>query len=98
MLKITTNNVPRHIIYGFELSEKQRKEFDYLEGEELDCRKFFKYRGEIYDLGEFMRIEKNVSEEFDAWDGYSNVTYFSGVLVRLNDENSDEVVVGRYYS
>lgn len=100
-MKIITNNIPRKIIYGCELPEKYRKEFDYLSDEEYAINTFVVYRGNAYDLYEFMRIEDNVKSnvqfaEWNAWHGYASDTYFSGVLVRFIDDES--VIIARYYS
>lgn len=88
---IITNNQPRDILYGFNLPEKYREEFDYLTDEEYADQAFFIYKRQAYSLSEFMR-----TDGFKAWDGYSSDSFFSGVLIRIvNDDNS--VIVGRYY-
>lgn len=99
-LKIFGNNHNVPIIYGYELSDKWKKEFDYYEPEELETNTFFKYKGWIYDLGEFMRISSNNSpfEECPIkFDGYISETFFSGVLVKFT-EDCDFVKVYHYYS
>lgn len=85
-------------MYGFELSEKERDEFDYLESDQLDHTTFIRYKGEVYDLNEFMRIDSYVSSncQFDGWYGYASDSFFSGVLIRYVGDG--QVVVGRYYS
>lgn len=93
---VITNNVPRDVLWGLELSEKERAEFDYLNPDELDYATFFRYKGEVYDLGEFMRIDEPVSSIFKGWDDYSSDSFFSGLIVRYVGD--DQVVVGRYYS
>jgi len=93
-LTIKTNYVPRDLIYGFELSETELAEFDYLE--EPENAEFFRYRGQVYDLGEFMRVPDNVPE-FGDWQGYASDTFFSGVLIKYA-ENYERVIVARYYS
>ncbi len=100
MLTIKTNNVPRHTIDAWELTTKERQEFDYLdwpttEGDMYPSATFFRYKGQVYDLGEFMRCD-NVGF-MAVWDGYSNDTAWSGVLVRYVDEG-ESVIVGTYYS
>lgn len=99
-MEIITNNKPRHIIYGFELSNKEKEQFDYLD--DVDQCSFFRYKGDIYDLGEFMRIDKVISPHpqrpgWEEWDGYSSDSYFSGTLVRYASDY-ESVIVGRYYS
>ena len=99
-MQIITNNKPRHIIYGFELSDKEKEQFDYLN--DIDECKFFRYKGEIYDLGEFMQIDQSIAPHpqrsgWENWQGYSSDSYFSGVLVRYTSDY-ESIIVGRYYS
>lgn len=93
-MDIITNNVPRDLIDAAELSPKERAEFDYLPWEDIDAgiasATFLRYRGPLYDLGEFMR-----SDAFPSWDGYASDSYFSGIVVRLVD-NGERCIVGRY--
>ena len=91
-IKIITNNKPRQLIYGYELSDKQKQDFDYIE--DIDSHDFVKYKNNIYDLSEFMRIENN--ESLKDWEGYSSDSFFSGTLVKYID--SDTVIMGWYYS
>lgn len=102
-LTIKTNNAPRPIVNGYELSPKERAEFDYLSDERLDESSFFRFKGNVYDLGEFMRCSFNMTLSLDEpnvwgkWDGYSSDSYFSGVVVRYVDSH-ERVIVGRYFS
>lgn len=91
-IKIMTNNKPRQLIYGYELSDKQKQDFDYIE--DIDSHDFVKYKNNIYDLSEFMRVENNSS--LKGWEGYSSDSYFSGTLVKYID--SDTVIMGWYCS
>lgn len=98
-MKIITNNVPRNTIDAYELTEKERQEFDYLDWEAIDEGNesgplFFRYKCQLYNTGEFMRTE---SEELKDWQGISADGYFSGVLVKFSDD-MEQVIVGRYYS
>ena len=97
-LTIKTNNVPREMLMLFQLDEKDqkivRKNYDYFTEEELNEQSFFNYKGFWYCLSDFLRLEN--SEDLKGWDGYSSDSYFSGVLVKLVQEES--VIVGRYYS
>ena len=90
-MKIITNNVPRNMIYGYELTDKQKQDFDYIA--DIDSHDFVKYKDNIYDLSEFMRIENN--DNLKDWHGYSSDSYFSGTLVKYLD--SDTVIMGWYY-
>lgn len=95
---IKTNNVPRQLIFGYELSEKEKADFDYIE--DIEAHDFLKYKGEIYDPSDFMYI--NPSKEclpkgFEKWDGYVSDSFFSGILIKYcNDFES--VIVATYYS
>lgn len=98
MLTITTNNQFRGIFYGFELTAKERAEFDYLTDEEMDGRVFFRYKKQTYDLGEFMRCNINgASPEWSNWDGYFADSAFSGILVKYS-QDFDHVKVASYYA
>ena len=93
MTKVTiiTNNQPRDILYGFNLPEKYRKEFDYLTDEEYVDQTFFIYKRQAYSLREFMR-----TDIFKDWHGACSDSFFSGVLVKIINDG-DSVIVGRYY-
>ena len=105
-LTITTNNVPRDLLSCFDLTDKERAEFDYIEdmGDAID--RFFRYRGNVYDSHEFVRIELaskrtnpyclGVWEEDSPllnWDGYQSDSMFSGIVVRYC-EDYERVIVG----
>lgn len=94
------------VVYGWDLSEEERADFDYLvddvdnEEQWMDCgASFFRYRGEVYDLGEFVRIvpqggsDPNGFAHYDhsgtlkGWDGIATDSHFSGVVVKyISDE------------
>jgi len=93
-MQIITNGVPRYTVDGYDLTAKERAEFDYMP--DIDSGLFFRYRGNVYDIGEFMRVDTNESH-LENWHGYSSDSMFSGVLIRLVD-NGESVIVARYYS
>ena len=101
-LQIITNRVPRDVVEAYELTPAERKDFDYLDWAAIergeDSASFFRYQGEIYDLGEFMTT--GGLPEFSPlrqWHGYHSDSFFSGVLVRYVDD-CERVVIGRFYS
>ena len=99
-MDIVTNNVPRQLIHGYELTDKEREEFDYLSSDELFERDFFRYKGNVYDMGEFMRITDTMElhdSQLKEWHGYMADSYFSGILVRYI-ERDEEIVVGQFFS
>lgn len=65
-MSIKTDNKARNIIYGYELTEEEQKEFDYLDFTEPDpndadgdyggglTRHFVRFKGQILDIGDFM--------------------------------------------
>lgn len=98
-LTTVTNNVPRFTIDAWELTAAERADFDYLNWSGIDdgtdSATFFRYRGQLYDLGEFMRTPSG--SDIANWHGYSNDTFFSGILVRYT-EDCEAVIVARFYS
>ena len=98
-MQIVCNNKPRNFIYGYELSDKERREFDYLTPEDLDMRNFVRYKGCLYDTGEFMRVTTSVANcqraELEKFDGYFSDSFFSGVLIKYID--SDNCVMASYF-
>ena len=94
-LTIYTNNVPRNVLYGYELSPAEQAEFDYMD--DINDGSFFRYKGQVYDLGEFMRVTDTMENchGFKGWDGYHGDSYFSGVLVKYTDD-CEQVIVGRW--
>ena len=93
-MKIKTNNVPRHILYGYELPANQRKEFDWLSDEDYLQAEFVKYKGNYYALSEFMSCH-NAAYPVSNWQGYFSHSYFSGILIKYKD--SESVIVGQYF-
>lgn len=96
-MKIITDNKYRYISYFCELDPKVQSEFDYLDpnNDNDASREFVKYKGYWYDLSDFMRVS---NECFKGWDGYRSDSFFSGVLVKYNDFDSEVVMLATYYS
>lgn len=102
---IVTNNVPRFTIDAFDLTPKEREEFDYLDWAAIEAgtesATFFRFKGQLYDLGEFtadygMGKGTGLPEHLSGWDAYASDSFFSATVVRLVGDES--VVVGRVYS
>lgn len=74
-MKITTDNKYRPLISGYELTNKEKLEFDYHVGDGM----FFRYRGHVYSIGEFIRDSGP-----NNWDASSADTAFSGTLIKLS--------------
>ncbi len=89
---IRTNNVPRAIVTGAQLNDREKAEFDYYTNDELENALFFRYKGGVYDIGEFL----SAPESLKPWQGYSSTSYFSGMVIRYTDD-VESVIVGAYY-
>jgi hypothetical protein len=95
MMEIITNNQWRNLKYGYEMPEKFRNDFDYIDQAEFDTHDFVVYRGQWYDVNEFMSVEGN--SPFTGWYGYASDSFFSGIVIKLSDDN-EKVIIGRYFS
>jgi hypothetical protein len=100
-ITISTNNVPRPVIYGYELTVAERAEFDYLEWDEAGSggfySSFFRYKGQVYDLGECRTLAVTGTPELKGWDGYFSESFFFAVLVKFADEG-ESVIIGQMFS
>lgn len=101
-IKVTTDNKPRPLIYACELTPAERAEFDYLNWPAIDAGQdsatFARYRGTLYDLGQFTRgngvgPDSGLPDRLAKWDCHYGDSYFSAVLVRFVNDN-DEVIMG----
>lgn len=112
-MKIITNNNKRPLLSGWELTESERKQLDYIAKPDdietwSDCiNQFFRYRGQIYDTNEFVRIERpgertnpfcfiawGDDNPLLRWDGIQTDSFFSGVVIRYADSDCCNIVVG----
>lgn len=105
-VRVITNNHARDVVDAFELSPAERTEFDYLDWSAIDrgedSATFFRYKGELYDLGEFcadygMTKGSGLPEHLSRWDGYQADSFFSALVIRYVD-HYERVVVGRVLS
>lgn len=103
---IITNNHRREVIDAWQLTPKERAEFDYLDWEKIEAgsesASFFRYHGQLYDLDEFsafwgLHRDGGLPDWAAGWEGYISDSFFSGMLVKYVDEN-EWVVVARFYS
>ncbi len=100
-LQIITNNQYRPTILWQDLTNKEKENFDYLKtDDEQSQATFVRYKGCVYNTGEFMRIDNGPdnSPDLKKWDGYSSDTYFSGILLKYDINDMDYVKMGLYYS
>lgn len=90
-ITITTNNHWRNFLYGYELPEKVKPDFDWIDKEVFECSRFLKYRGWYYTLEDFMSIHNKIHYPnppvwMKRWDGYNSDSFFSGVLIKISDD------------
>ena len=89
---IKTNNVPRAVVTGAQLNDREKAEFDYYTNDGLENALFFRYKEGVYDIGEVL----SAPESLKPWQGYSSTSYFSGVVIRYTDD-LESVIVGVYW-
>ncbi len=98
-VSIRTNNKPRDLLCFADLSEKARKEFDYVDEEEHYSPRFVKYKGTTYDVNDTTTASR-MPEPLNSWDSYISDSFFSGVVFRFPCENGrtdyERIVVGTY--
>jgi len=101
---ITTNNIPRLVIDGYQLAEKERAEFDYINWDNVeqgnDSAEFFRYKGNLYHLQDAMRIDQEnlpCGSELKGWQGYYGESYFSVVVFKYCPD-FDHVIVAHITS
>jgi len=59
----------------------------------------FHYKGNLYFLSEFMYIDKrDKNNPFKDFDGYISDSFFSGILIKLIDDDNDHVKAYWYMS
>lgn len=93
-MEIITNHRPRLIVDGYQLTEKEKRDFDYME--DIDGGAFVRYRGRLYDVGEFTRAPAAL--RLLGWEGIATDSFFSGVLIRFVSGDSDRVIMASCYS
>jgi hypothetical protein len=100
-LTIKTNNIPRPTLDWHELTNSEQIELDYIDRPEITGSQFARYKGQIYDIHEFMPTNELLCgheiSPIKNWEGYQSDSYFSGVLISFVDDDCDFLVFGRYY-
>jgi len=82
-ITIKTNNVPRELLMWHELTDKEREGLDYIKVPDERGTDFFRYKGQIYDVHEFMTTSTLPDEHpWRKWQGYQTDSFFSGIVIR----------------
>lgn len=90
-IEIVSNNHPRPLLCYLDLTEKERSEYDYDGAEEAE---FFRYKGNAYSMDDFVVSTGVLSER--GWHGMSPDSFFSGIVVSMITDDTDNVIVGFY--
>lgn len=72
------------IIYGWQLSDKEKREFNYYSSlSDLHEASFFRYKGRVYNIEEFSIFQdKDRPDVFKKWEAFSNDCFRSGLVIR----------------
>lgn len=103
---IKTNFQYRDILSWYDLAPKEQAEFNYIKDQNrAEWSEFFRYRGNVYDLGDFSRIITEHRPGFyhytepdsplAQWEAIASDSYFSGVVIKYNEDHS-KIIVGVY--
>lgn len=89
-MEIKTNNRPRDVLYFHELTQKEQAEFSH---EDRETCTYFRYKGYVYLLDDFVRCPPDLSTR--GWHGCHADSFFSGTVIKYTQCN-ERVIVGWY--
>ena len=89
-MKIITNNFYRDLISFWDLPKTWQEHFEDSYSYVKDST-FFMYKGNAYDLNDFLTTSQTTL--FGGWDGYYNESFFSSIVIKI-DEYNERVKVG----
>lgn len=108
-LEVRTNWNKRELMMVADLPEKAQADFDYIEGDDRFQSRIVKFKDNYYDVFDTQSIQVGThptrlgwamsvlpDHPFAKWDAIINESYFSGVLFKINTD--DTVTVGQYFS
>lgn len=96
-MEVITNNHERSILSWHDLAKEEQSEFDYMDDDCKECASFFRYMGNVYDLGEAIRVPEKGELEKLGWQGMYSESAFCGVVVRYT-QDLECIVVGMVFS
>lgn len=87
------------VICGWQLTDKEKREFTYSTLSDLHEASFFRYKGRVHDMENFTIFQDgNRPAAFKNWEAYSNDTYSSGLVIRFApDTNFECIQVGYWF-
>ena len=93
-IQITSTMKEKLMISGYQLTDKEKRDYDYME--DIDSADFFRYCKRLYAIDDFMNLDAKGAMSMNGyWHGYKGDSYFSGILVHICGD-SDRVIVGTY--
>ena len=93
-IEITSTMKEKLMISGYQLTDKEKRDYDYME--DIDSADFFRYCKRLYAIDDFMSLDAKGAMSMNGyWHGYKGDSYFSGILVHICGD-SDRVIVGTY--
>ncbi len=101
-LVITPDAAEYEVLDSSDLTPAERERFDYLDWAKLDAgsdsASFIRRdNGEVYDLGEFMRVDPGGELHTAGWHGIASDSFSSGMILRFTDSSCESVTLARYY-
>jgi hypothetical protein len=95
-LRIITNHHYRDLTSWYDIPERFRSDFDYVHEDDRHSTRFFRYRGNWYDLGEFLATRGTSKDgPLARWHGFQADSYFSGIVIRYSPD-FERVKAGLY--
>ena len=97
-MQIKTNNQARPLLSYYELTKEQQSEVAADVGQD-NCEdwKGFVFKGQLYNLDDFIRYSDESEERKLGWDGGMAQSAFHAVIVKIADSDFDSVVVGQVF-
>lgn len=97
--KLTVLQENIEIIYGSDLNEKEMREYDYLETEERPGSQFFRYKDDVFWLGNFLitQPKPQAGDLLEGWHGLCGTGFFHAYVVKLS-EDGETVTLGQVTS
>lgn len=91
-LTIVTDHKWKNFKYGYEVPEKVLKDL----GSYIAYDGYIQYRGQWYDLADFMILDKNSSFP-KPWQAYQSDSAFSGIVIEVSNDG-EQYRIGTYFS
>jgi hypothetical protein len=109
-VKIYGNNQSRPLYYFDQLPERYKKvaknDFDWINSSETSSwneEQFFIYKDQLYCLSDFMAVNNSVynpnpPQWMKKFDGYNHDSFFSGILIKYDQDDNEYIKVYTYIS